>query len=119
MKEEGTPEETPQPEQLEEIQIPELQPEYRQSKYFELGDTDPNAPKMPALCGNSAHPILAMVYVLMKSGLVFLYLFLPIVVPSLFNFVAIMISLGAVDFYFTKNIVGRRLVGMRWWLEIS
>jgi len=31
----------------------------------------------------------------------------------------ITILLLAADFYYTKNIAGRRLVGLRWWNEVS
>ena len=36
-----------------------------------------------------------------------------------FNMVAFVIVAAAIDFWFVKNIAGRFLVGMRWWIEYS
>lgn len=38
--------------------------------------------------------------------------------PSVLIFI-ITILLLAVDFYYLKNIAGRRLVGLRWWNEVN
>lgn len=32
---------------------------------------------------------------------------------------AIIILAAAVDFWISKNIVGRKLVGLRWWIEFT
>ena len=37
---------------------------------------------------------------------------------SILGFIVTM-SLLAVDFYYLKNIAGRRLVGLRWWNEVD
>ena len=31
----------------------------------------------------------------------------------------VIILLGAADFWFTKNVTGRLLVGLRWWNQIK
>lgn len=38
--------------------------------------------------------------------------------PSVFVFIITMLLL-ATDFYYLKNIAGRRLVGLRWWNEVD
>lgn len=59
-----------------------------------------------------------MVHICYKVFLVFLYLTLPLT-TSTYNFIAIIILAAAVDFWITKNVVGRKLVGMRWWIEFT
>lgn len=74
--------------------------------------------RLPKLFSNTAHPIIALLHILMKAGVVFLYLALPLV-TSQTNETAFLIVAGAIDFYFTKNVSGRKLVGMRWEIEVS
>ncbi len=46
------------------------------------------------------------------------YLFLPIVFPPILVYILVML-LSAIDFWVVKNIVGRKLVKMRWWFIID
>lgn len=46
------------------------------------------------------------------------YLFLPIVFPEILVYILVML-LSAIDFWVVKNIVGRKLVKMRWWFIID
>ena len=73
---------------------------------------------MPGLCSSAAHPFIAMFHVAFLIGVVFLFLSLPLMAPPS-NAIAIVVVAGAIDFYFIKNIAGRKLIGMRWWVEIS
>jgi hypothetical protein len=73
---------------------------------------------MPKLCSETAHPIIALLHITIKIGVVFLYLALPLLTSQM-NEMALLMVAGAIDFYFTKNISGRKLVGMRWEIEVS
>ena len=57
-------------------------------------------------------------YPLLISPLVCSYLFLPIVFPEILVYILVML-LSAIDFWVVKNIVGRKLVKMRWWFIID
>jgi len=67
----------------------------------------------------SAHPITLCVFIAFRLSSLLLYL-LGMWFSS--NFVLILILttlLLSFDFYYLKNIAGRRLVGLRWWNEAS
>ena len=67
---------------------------------------------------SSEHPLVILCHLLFKAAPIILYLikdhlfFTP---GILFN--ELLIILLVMDFWFTKNISGRSLVGLRWWLE--
>ena len=46
------------------------------------------------------------------------YFFLPIVFPKALSYIVVLMT-SAVDFWICKNIVGRKLVHMRWWYIID
>jgi len=48
----------------------------------------------------------------------FSYFFLPIVFPKALSYIVVLM-MTALDFWITKNIVGRKLVKMRWWYIID
>ncbi len=73
---------------------------------------------MPEFISSSSHPGVAAVHVILKIGIVFLYLILPLV-TSTFNTLFFIIILGAVDFWIVKNVAGRLLVGLRWWIDFN
>ena len=65
----------------------------------------------------SAHPITLVSFLSFRASPLLVYL-LGLLFTS--NFVLIFIVtilLLAADFYYLKNIAGRRLVGLRWWNE--
>ncbi|KAI9828639.1 MAG: Golgi apparatus membrane protein tvp23 [Thelocarpon impressellum] len=69
----------------------------------------------------SSHPITLLVFLTFRVSSLVVYLIGPIL---LFyeNFVLLFIVtilLLAADFYYLKNIAGRRLVGLRWWNEVD
>jgi len=67
------------------------------------------------MCGSAAHPIVALFHVAFLIGVVFLYLALPILFKPMTAYILMMVS-SAIDFYFIKNISGRLLVGLKWWV---
>jgi hypothetical protein len=73
---------------------------------------------MPHFISDSSHPGVAMLHILLKIGILFLYLILPLF-ASVFNQLVIVIILGAVDFWIVKNVAGRLLVGLRWWIDFD
>lgn len=46
------------------------------------------------------------------------YFFLAIVFPKVITYIVVLILI-AVDFWITKNIIGRKLVKLRWWYTID
>ena len=62
----------------------------------------------------SSHPPIALTTVGLKIAALFFFLFLGIVASDAFVMIVV-ILLDAIDFWYTKNISGRLLVGLRWW----
>lgn len=77
-----------------------------------------NSNIMPEFIAESSHPGVAAVHVIMKIGIVFLYLIMPLV-TSTFNTLFFVIVLASVDFWIVKNVAGRLLVGLRWWIDFN
>ncbi len=50
--------------------------------------------------------------------LLFRYFFMPIVFPEILAYI-LTLMLSSIDFWVVKNIVGRKLVKMRWWYIID
>ncbi|WPH02370.1 Golgi apparatus membrane protein TVP23 [Acrodontium crateriforme] len=68
----------------------------------------------------SAHPITLVTFLAFRASSLLVYLLGGLLFTS--NFVLIFIVtilLLAADFYYLKNIAGRRLVGLRWWNEVD
>jgi len=67
----------------------------------------------------SAHPITLLTYLGFRIGSLLMYLFGVLFIRNfilVFIFTLLLLSL---DFYYLKNIAGRRLVGLRWWNEVN
>ncbi|RPA89917.1 DUF846-domain-containing protein [Choiromyces venosus 120613-1] len=62
----------------------------------------------------SAHPLTLGFFLAFRLASIFTYLFGLCVLIFI-----IVILLLAADFYYCKNIAGRRLVGLRWWNETN
>lgn len=77
-----------------------------------------NSTVMPEFISGSSHPGVAAVHVILKIGIVFLYLIMPLV-TSTFNTLFFVIVLAAIDFWIVKNVAGRLLVGLRWWIDFN
>ncbi|KAF2723220.1 DUF846-domain-containing protein [Polychaeton citri CBS 116435] len=67
----------------------------------------------------SAHPVTLLTFIAFRAAAVVVYL-LGLYVKDDFVFIFIItVLLLAADFYYLKNIAGRRLVGLRWWNEVN
>ena len=49
---------------------------------------------------------------------IYSYFFMPIVFPEILVYIMVML-LSAIDFWVVKNVVGRKLIKMRWWYLID
>jgi len=67
----------------------------------------------------SSHPITLLCFLGFRISSLLVYI-LGVLFTSNFILVFILtVILLAVDFYYIKNIAGRRLVGLRWWNEVN
>lgn len=66
----------------------------------------------------SSHPIIAMIHIVLKIVVVAVYIIFPFFSDSFFV-KEIVIILAAIDFWIVKNITGRLLVGLRWWVDFN
>ncbi|KAF2627862.1 golgi apparatus membrane protein-like protein tvp23 [Macroventuria anomochaeta] len=84
-------------------------------------ETAQQAPAPGALSWKlSTHPITLLTFLFFRISSLLVYI-LGLRLLT-FNFVMIFIItilLLAIDFYYLKNIAGRRLVGLRWWNEVD
>ena len=64
----------------------------------------------------SSHPIISLVHIVLKIAVVVVYVVFPMFSDSFF-IKEIVVILAAVDFWIVKNVVGRLLVGLRWWVD--
>lgn len=65
----------------------------------------------------SAHPITLCCYLAFRLASIFTYLFGLWFSSSFILIFIVVVLLLSADFYYTKNIAGRRLVFLRWWNE--
>ena len=73
---------------------------------------------MPGFIAEASHPGVALLHVALKIIIVFLYLVLPLITTA-FSQMTFIIILGAIDFWIVKNLAGRLLVGLRWWIDFN
>ena len=62
----------------------------------------------------SSNPSVALATVGLKILALFFFLFLGIIASDAFVMIVVVLLVAA-DFWYTKNISGRTLVGLRWW----
>jgi len=68
----------------------------------------------------SSHPITLLCFLGFRLSSLLIYLFGGIIFHQNFILMFIItVILLSVDFYYLKNIAGRRLVGLRWWNEVN
>ncbi|KAF1818100.1 DUF846-domain-containing protein [Dissoconium aciculare CBS 342.82] len=67
----------------------------------------------------SAHPITLVTFLAFRISSLLPYLLGLLFTDDLVLVFIITILLLAADFYYLKNIAGRRLVGLRWWNEVN
>ena len=63
----------------------------------------------------SSNPSVALMTVALKGCALFFFLFLNIFTSNQAFVMVVVILFDAMDFWYTKNISGRILVGLRWW----
>ena len=71
--------------------------------------------KLPDFIKKSSQPKIALITVSIKLLALFFFLFLNIFTSNEALVMIVVILLDAADFWYTKNISGRILVGLRWW----
>ncbi|KAI9891021.1 MAG: Golgi apparatus membrane protein tvp23 [Vezdaea aestivalis] len=67
----------------------------------------------------SSHPITLITFLAFRISALLVYLLGLLFTPSFVLIFILTTLLLAADFYYLKNIAGRRLVGLRWWSEVS
>ncbi|KXG53116.1 Protein of unknown function DUF846, eukaryotic [Penicillium griseofulvum] len=67
----------------------------------------------------SAHPITLLVFLGIRIGALLMYLFGVLFIHDFILVFIFTLLLLSADFYYLKNIAGRRLVGLRWWNEVD
>ncbi|THC99347.1 hypothetical protein EYZ11_001159 [Aspergillus tanneri] len=67
----------------------------------------------------SAHPITLLCFLGFRVSALLMYLFGVLFIKNFILVFIITLLLLAADFYYLKNIAGRRLVGLRWWNEVN
>ncbi|KAM7197616.1 Eukaryotic protein of unknown function (DUF846) domain containing protein [Naviculisporaceae sp. PSN 640] len=67
----------------------------------------------------SSHPITLLTFLSFRIASLLVYLFGLLFTDNMVMIFIITILLLAADFYYLKNIAGRRLVGLRWWNEVD
>ncbi|KAK4499164.1 hypothetical protein PRZ48_009676 [Zasmidium cellare] len=80
---------------------------------------DINAPQGSLNWRLSAHPITLITFLSFRAASLLVYLFGMLFTSNYVLIFIITINLLAADFYYLKNIAGRRLVGLRWWNEVN
>ena len=70
---------------------------------------------LPDFIKKSSQPKIALITVSIKLLALFFFLFLNIFTSNEALVMIVVILLDAADFWYTKNISGRILVGLRWW----
>jgi hypothetical protein len=68
---------------------------------------------------NSSHPFVASFHVLFKATAITSYLVLGWIVNDFVIQFVVTVTLLAMDFWYTKNISGRLMVGLRYWNEMD
>ena len=71
--------------------------------------------KLTDFMKKSSNPSVALMTVALKGCALFFFLFLNIFTSNQAFVMVVVILFDAMDFWYTKNISGRILVGLRWW----
>lgn len=66
----------------------------------------------------SSHPLLSAVHILLKAAIVAVFVVFPFFTDSFFV-KEIVVIMAAIDFWIIKNVTGRLLVGLRWWVDFE
>ena len=68
---------------------------------------------------NSAHPFICLFTFIFKIAAFIIYIIISFFTDQKGLIYLSVILLGSVDFWITKNVSGRFLVGLRWWNEVK
>ena len=68
---------------------------------------------------NSSHPIICFLTFIFKLAAFIIYIIISFFTKQKGLVYLSVILLGSVDFWITKNVSGRFLVGLRWWNEVK
>ncbi len=71
------------------------------------------------LIKKAAHPGVCIFTIAFKIGAIVSFILLDLFTNSEALTYLVVILLGSADFWMTKNISGRVLVGLRWWNEVK
>lgn len=66
----------------------------------------------------SSHPMISLLHIVLKIVVVVVYVVFPLFSSSFF-IKEIVVILAGIDFWIVKNITGRLLVGLRWWVDFE
>ena len=89
-----------------------------EKKQNEKAQEEPQQGGIADIIKNAAHPTLCMVLIGMKISAIVAFLILDWLAREAIAYLVV-IMLGSADFWTTKNIAGRILVGLRWWNEVK
>ena len=67
---------------------------------------------------NAAHPAVCLFTIGFKITAIVAFILLDLFTKEALTYLVVII-IGSVDFYMTKTISGRMLVGLRWWNEVK
>lgn len=67
----------------------------------------------------SAHPFTLLTFLTFRLGALLMYLFGVLFIRNFILVFILTLLLLSLDFYYLKNIAGRRLVRLRWWNEVD
>ncbi|CAO1598217.1 Golgi apparatus membrane protein tvp23 [Xanthoria calcicola] len=70
-------------------------------------------------CRLSSHPITLLFFLGFRISSLLFYILGSLFTKNFILVFIVTILLLAADFYYLKNIAGRRLVGLRWWNEVN
>lgn len=73
----------------------------------------------PAVISKSSSPGIAAIHIILKIVIVAIYLIVPLITSNTYNVLMIVVILAAIDFWIVKNLSGRLLVGLRWWIDFD
>lgn len=68
---------------------------------------------------HAAHPGVCLLTIIFKIGAIIAFILLDLFIDSEALAYLVVILLASVDFWITKNLSGRLLVGLRWWNEVK
>ncbi len=66
----------------------------------------------------TSHPFVAGFHFFWKLITVACYLLIPLLLDDS-NLIMVVVILAAIDFWFVKNVAGRLLAGLRWWIDFN